>query len=453
MIDYKCSDILGITPQEVFNNSLLDFLSPVSLKTGEILPSNNKNRNKVRTTRKQIASYQEQTISIVNDQYIKMEGSLHKYYNNGQNHSDFTLNDLFEVIMDIHSKLHFNPLKDEIRNVEFGVNVRLPFETRIFLDSIITYKGKEYEKRTFQSQGYMLKFFFDQYELKIYDKGLQYSLPYNLLRFEVKVRKMEFLRAKGISLRATFDLLKPEVYNRLGQLLNDCFSQLVVFDESINLRKLNQRDRNTLLLGQNPRHWTREKEGNPERYKKRLKRFNSLVSKHGKRNLKETVGNLISEKWDELTQTTEENVTKCNKFLSELTSETFPEITTFSEKNIPRNNTSKSMLLSGQILEGFAVRETVREQRLCISCGRDISSQKKGSRFCSERLFGKEVKQCRNKESNPRNHFKRRELKIKSKGLLFEIDSYLDTKRTIEKFNLKQCHLYKVNQVTPTVNP
>ena len=65
------------------------------------------------------------------------------------------------------------------------------------------------------------------------------------------------------------------------------------------------------------------------------------------------------------------------------------------------------------------------EERKCFSCGRNISNQKKGSKFCSEKVYGKEAKRCRNVDSNPRNNFKQREKRIKNGGLLFEIDSYL----------------------------
>ena len=49
---------------------------------------------------------------------------------------------------------------------------------------------------------------------------------------------------------------------------------------------------------------------------------------------------------------------------------------------------------------------TVEEYQFCITCGRDISSQKKGSKFCSEMLYGREAKKCRNRDSNPRNNLK-----------------------------------------------
>ena len=51
------------------------------------------------------------------------------------------------------------------------------FLTKVFLNSIIAFKGKECEVETFGNKGYLLRFKFgNYYELKIYDKGLQYGL-------------------------------------------------------------------------------------------------------------------------------------------------------------------------------------------------------------------------------------------------------------------------------------
>lgn len=65
----------------------------------------------------------------------------------------------------------------------------------------IIFKGKECEKRFYNGRGYMVKFPFDQYELKIYDKGHQFNLSQSVLRFEIKVTTMNFLHAKRIFIK------------------------------------------------------------------------------------------------------------------------------------------------------------------------------------------------------------------------------------------------------------
>jgi hypothetical protein len=46
--------------------------------------------------------------------------------------------------------------------------------------------------------------------------------------------------------------------------------------------------------------------------------------------------------------------------------------------------------------------------RFCQTCGRDITDQRKNSKFCSETKYGPEAKRCRNHDSNPRNNRKKR---------------------------------------------
>src|SRR5438105_3186879 len=100
MFDYKYSDLTGISIEAFFNNPLLDFTTTVSLKTGELNPSDNKNRNKKFRTPKdeRAAIYNHCKFSITNNIYLNFSGSLHEYYNNGTNHNDFTFYDLISVV-------------------------------------------------------------------------------------------------------------------------------------------------------------------------------------------------------------------------------------------------------------------------------------------------------------------------------------------------------------------
>ncbi|HSH65812.1 MAG TPA: hypothetical protein VLB84_08445, partial [Bacteroidia bacterium] len=93
---------------------------------------------------------------------------------------------------------------------------------------------------------------------------------------------------------------------------------------------------------------------------------------------------------------------------------TFPEITTFentnSQINQPRINSSNKELITGTTIIK------------CLSCGRNITNQKKGSMFCSEKIYGKEAKKCRNMQSNPKNNYLRKETRLYSGGVLFDVN-------------------------------
>ena len=420
MIDYKYTDIFGITPSELFNNKLLDFQSPVSLKTGEVCPQDNINRSKngYKTKNEKEAIYNDIKFIITNDKYINFSGSVHEYFCNGTNHTDFTFYDLFQVTKDLFQKFKINPFLEDIHNIEIGVNVLLPFSVKTLLDSIIICKGKEYELRKYNGRGFMLKFKFHQYEIKIYDKGFQKQLPDNILRFELKVTRMSFLRNKKILIHSSTDILKPEIHYQFGQLLGKIFNQIIMFDERINIKKLSLKEQKYIIEKLNPKYWSKLRKSNPETYKKRLKRFQSVSNKHSQ--IHGIVSELIKRKWDIISQIDNEKLKEIEQFLNEIKPKTFPEITAQNKKvielNFPEYYTSNSEERKGNHLP---------EKRYCKTCKRDISEQNKKSIFCSEKYFGREAKKCRNIDSNPRNHFKSRERKIKEKGLLFDIDDYM----------------------------
>lgn len=70
--------------------------------------------------------------------------------------------------------------------------------------------------------------------------------------------------------------------------------------------------------------------------------------------------------------------------------------------------------------------ETVNPSfRICVTCGRDITDQKSGSQFCSEKVFGKEAKKCRNQNSNRRNNYRRKVENIENKGVLFDVRPFI----------------------------
>jgi hypothetical protein len=365
MIDYKYSNPGGITVEEVYENSLLDFTSPVNLKTGEIVPGNrHRKKTKYPPREEKTAVYNNLEISIVNGRHINLKGSYHEYFSGGQNHADFTLTDFLTVIKDLDKKFHFNPGLDLLHNIEFGVNVKLPFDTKTFLRSIISFKGKEYELRRYNGQGYMIKFSFDQYELKIYDKGFQYRLQENLLRFEIKVTTMQFLRSKGIYLHSSKDLLLHACHSRLGALLNDFFGQLVIYDHSIKINTLQPRVQRLLREGQNPKYWSQLKETNPENYKKKVRRFRELVAKHGTQKRPATVQKLITDKWDQLTRTTSEQQRNIDNYLGSMLTKTFPEIIDPIKIIFPQNKTSSSVLNRGNFISSFTQESAARITRL-----------------------------------------------------------------------------------------
>jgi hypothetical protein len=394
MYDFNKSDLIGLPINALLNNQYLDFKFECSQKTGELFENS------------KVSQYNgiEKFCTIKNNQYTTLKFSYHKYFNpENKNHTDFTISNYLDVLTDLSDKFEINPYLTTLHNLEFGVNITLPFKTKTFLNSIISYKGKEYRKETFKCTGNLLRFEFEQYELKIYDKGKQYQLQDNILRFEIKVTKMEFLTAKKITAINYTDLLQKNTIENLSKLLLKAFTNLLIYDNTINLRAVkNQKEREILLNGKNPKFWSEIQNNNT--LKSKRQRFKNLVLKHSTNDNQNLVYNLIKNKLafvNTIDKTTEQNITN---YLSKFNKETTPNITAFLTANSKPNYTQYNSSSIGL--------QTVYLPRYCLTCGNDITNQRKGSVFCSEKLHGKSVKKCRNQKSNPTNNYKRKELKL-----------------------------------------
>jgi hypothetical protein len=69
----------------------------------------------------------------------------------------------------------------------------------------------------------------------------------------------------------------------------------------------------------------------------------------------------------------------------------------YNVQNLPHDENAEEYNLTIKI-KGKNSSTTKSEVRKCLSCGRDISSQKSNSRFCSEKEVGeKNAHSCRNK--------------------------------------------------------
>lgn len=229
--------------------------------------------------------------------YLEIRGSLHKNYA-GQNHSRFSWTQLQCEINSICERFLIDPSQAKITRLEIGLNVKLPFETYTFLQtSLITCKHKSfnaYPSKDGISLGWNSHF--HQYIVKIYDKGKQYNLSHNLLRFEIQFLKMQPLKVFGI--QKLSDLThKDKVYN-LKKLLIKAWDDVLLYDTSIDLEdlKLKPAQKEMLLNGRNPKYW--EQLSGVECNNKK-KAFRKLVLSLGQKN-HEFIRQLIDEEWDSL---------------------------------------------------------------------------------------------------------------------------------------------------------
>lgn len=343
MYDFNKADLNRMSVDKMKSNPFLNFKAEFSISTGETHDGS-----------KTIASFLgiEKFCTINNNQYINLAFSFHKYHNDGShNYNDFKIIDFVKALIDLSEKFEIDPYLAHVHNIEFGVNLSLPFKTKCLLDSIISYKSKEYKKETYNGRGYLLKFEFDQYELKIYDKGFQYKRKFgiheNIVRFEIKVVKMQYLKSKGIDIKTYSCLLNSNNIAKLSNLLCKAFTELIIFDSSINLKNIkNKSEMEILLNGRNPKYWSKLKSLNPNNLKKKRNRFRELTLKHDSYKMQNSVYELLKDKLKliaEINPITEQAI---SDYLMKFNPKSLPEITNFKRPTkscLPIQNNHLSM--------------------------------------------------------------------------------------------------------------
>jgi hypothetical protein len=386
-MDYISFDLLD-DADEILNNPNLNFIENRESITG-------KKHIEKSGLYTQFANLENLKIEVIrgnklNRPQIKLSGSLHKYWHQN-NWQDFTISECKESINEICSILDITPQSTRIRSIEFGVNIETTHQPKKILNSIISKNGVSPEIRNYLNKGYLKRFNYSQYQVKIYDKSLQYCLDRYLIRFEIKVLKMQFLQTKGIFLNTLEDLTKIETLEKLREIISIQFNSIQFHDYRINLKEIsNNRDRETLMMLLQANYLETYKAIHTKKaFYNRIERLENLVSKYAPDNLKNELLHQILNKWDQLNSTT----------------------------ILPPLHDDKVLRIYPHIVSNNDI-QTIRR---CLTCGRDITGQKSNSNFCSEKIFGPEVKRCRNVISNLKQH----ELRFYSGPLLFDVDQFL----------------------------
>jgi len=340
--------------------------------------------------------------------YLTVKGSLHKNHYNGSNYLPFTFQDLQEQINHLCKHLCINPNEAQISTLEIGLNICTPFEVTPFIRrNIICYKGYSFNYYKPDRQGIILGKYCaqpKQYSIKIYDKGLQFDLPENLMRFEQRFLKMQRLNKKGIKYLS--DLQNFTKVDSIKEILFQAWNDVLIFDIPGNVKNLpiKQREKELLNEGKNPNFWEGLKETlSKDQYKYQTKKFKNLVAKYG--NNWQTIGkDLLKNEWQNLFKN-------------------YPNLPS-GQKDILPEFTIKIKGKKGE-------KVFTPEKRYCVSCGDELNpAQGKDSDCCGAKYVGdKKAHQCRNIKSNPRNNFKNKIKKITAKGLLFDIMPFIDREK------------------------
>jgi len=326
-------------------------------------------------------------IKTLSPTFLEIAGSIHKYWNRGTNENDFSFSDAGKAINNFCTHFHLEPCKLFVKNLEFGVNLQLQLNASEVIEQIICFNNlqpiRPYENK---QDCFFIEFEQWDYYLKVYDKGKQYSkrLPTtpNTLRIEVKGMNSRFFTSANIV--TVEDLLQEKNLQVLGLKFAKLIKGIVFEDDSINLKELTTKDRKLYRELSNPRKWKQYRGNANSSFRYKVKRFKHIVETYGHRKIYSTIETAVNDKIMQLSG---------NRNLLNF---------------LPNTYTLK-----------------FDKKRFCLSCGKDITEQHKSSLFCSAKYVGgKQAKKCRNNNSNARNNFKNKVLKVTAKGVLFDITPF-----------------------------
>lgn len=186
MIDFIKGEIINVSPQQLLENPLLEFIFTVNSSNG--------------VCGKWLTAYFKGLKFKIYDgkdgyRKIIIEGSLHKYKNDGlHNFDDFNRSNLDYVLLDIYRKFNISPCDIILTQLEIGVNITPPVETIKILNACIFHKTSPFKWIFTKDEGNYIQVQHNGYYVKIYDKQKHYNskgynIPTKILRFEIKYKR------------------------------------------------------------------------------------------------------------------------------------------------------------------------------------------------------------------------------------------------------------------------
>lgn len=414
-LDYVNIMINNINTSRLVNLPILNFKTDFSEKTGEI-------------SNKKTARYHFCKIKIYDSGRVFFSGSIHKMYNSinnikapsnkaqkkykGFNGNDFLIENIFEVRKHLEYLFMCKPNQMKFLSLEAGVNLNTPFNPTKFISTLLYHHGTPFD---FKYNRNLSEMNHSMFVLKFYNKGLQYEMKQNILRCEIKTRKMKVIESTGIK---TFEDINIKTLEALKNILIEKIDKVVYFDSSISKTILKKKPI-TRNFG-NINYWMEELTPKNRGYSKKI--LNEVIEKHSG-NLKKLIIQLINEKH------------KINSSYN--TVQKFGIINQFSEAHRFGIINTSSIPLNIP-LDSF---------RYCLMTGVDISMQKEDSillshaglhyYFQTDKILFNEIK----KKYLP-SKWKNENLKIQIKEIAHNI-------RSLRKNQLrKQKRIYKNHQQT-----
>lgn len=284
MIDFVKAVVVGPSKQDLIDNPLLNFKGNYEVSSGE-------------TNGKLIAEYKNMKFIIYNDSFIMMQGSLHKYKNDGKhNYDSFYHSELVVVLNDLQKKFGIDLSNCIVQNVEVGVNIKPPIESNQILNNLLLHKQTKFKDVSIQN-GVYKQVVHQRYYVKAYNKKMQYKKAIDsdeeIFRFELKF--MKSIAFNNLGLKYLIDLLNEDVLKRLGNCLEQEWINCLLYDVTIDNQSLSKRNREVKL--NQWRNWSFWVELSKQARFKQLRQYKEICRIYSKQ-LKEQLLTLIEIKID-----------------------------------------------------------------------------------------------------------------------------------------------------------
>lgn len=284
MIDFIKYELTNHNPEILEANTYLEFHETVNRTTGELTPFIQ-------------AKYRGLTFKIYNIttktyyKRITVEGSLHKYYNDGKhNFNDFGAKEIKTVLNDLKNKFNIETKNCKLRQLEIGVNIKPNIETNEILSRCYLHKTEALKSIYTRDEGNYIQARHQRYIVKIYNKRLHYEnkgyiIENEIMRFEIKYQKMRDLNK--LSIYTLEDLLNFKLINFKPMLIKE-WDNVLFYD--LKLTTKNKYD--------NLHYWLKLKK-TYSNFKYHRNIMNKLIN-NNQQNTKKYIRTLISEKCDAL---------------------------------------------------------------------------------------------------------------------------------------------------------
>jgi hypothetical protein len=224
---------------------------------------------------------------------VVIGGSLHKWKNRTHNYDKFYWRDFIQVYKEILEEFKFNPEKTLIWVLEGGLNnTLLPhwnYKASNFPRNTILLKGEPKSSKTKKHTKGAASLHIEKGSCtnKLYDKGKQNNLDYELLRTECSCKRKSLIK---IGINSFEDLLDDNKHHKLGKQLIKTFDTLLLSQPEILVHPdMTMEDKMFLLEYNNSLAWITLRKESDYQYQIKRKKYLNLIDKYAEVNYQKEI--------------------------------------------------------------------------------------------------------------------------------------------------------------------